>query len=185
MLPNLSKLFEYVINERLTSHVESTGLIVDNQHGFRTGRSCSTAHVVLTQDIFKSLEKRNTIVIACFIDIKQAFQNILHCLLIEDLVHIFKVPSGLVLIIFSFLSEREFVIKIGNFMSQSFKDGRGTAQGTVNGPLLFVLFFNKVATILSDCWLAFADDLLIYIECTNVSDGLLRMQTSLLRLDAW
>lgn len=68
ILSNLSKLFEYVINSRLMLHVEGKGLLIDNQHGFRSGRSCTTAHAVFTNDLYTALDKRNTIVIACFID---------------------------------------------------------------------------------------------------------------------
>lgn len=186
MLPNLSKLFEYVINTRLMLDVERKGLLIDNQHGFRAGRSCTTAHAAFTNDFYNSLDKRNTLVIACFIDIKQAFNNILHCLLIKDLVNIFKLNSRLVLLIFSFLSERQFIIKLGDYVSTTFFDNRGICQGTVNGPALFILFFNKVASVLNDCsFIAFADDLVVYFEASNLETACERMHVILSRLDTW
>ncbi len=185
MLPNLSKLFEYVINTRLMSEVEGKGLLMDNQHGFRSGRSCTTAHAIFTNDLYRSLDKRNTIVIACFIDIKQAFNNILHCLLIEDLINIFNLNSNLILLIFSFLSDRQFVIKLGDYVSNSFFDNRGIGQGTVNGPALYILFFNQVATFLKDCkFLAFADDLVLYFEDSNLANARVKMQGTVSRLNS-
>ncbi|OXA44550.1 putative RNA-directed DNA polymerase from transposon BS [Folsomia candida] len=122
MLPNLSKLFEYCVNNKLMNHVESNNLLEDNQHGFRSGRSCAT---VLT--LFTSY-----------------------------------------------------------FVSDPYAENRGIGQGTVNGPALFICFFDKVKNVLYDCWHSlFADDLSLYISDTDANYGIKRMQVILERLDAW
>ncbi|OXA43873.1 putative RNA-directed DNA polymerase from transposon X-element [Folsomia candida] len=57
----------------------------------------------------------------------------------------------------------------GDYVSTTFFDNRGIGQGTVNGPALFILFFNKVASVLNDCsFIAFADDLVVYFEASNL-----------------
>lgn len=110
----------------------------------------------------------------------------MHCLLIEDLLRIFKLSARIVLLIFSFLSDRQFIIQLGQYRSTTYFDNRGIGQGTVNGPALYILFFNKVAGVLRDCkFLAFADDLVIYFEATNLEAACERMQVILTRLDVW
>ena len=184
MLPNLSKLLEYVINRKILNHVESRNMLDEHQHGFRTGRSCATAVSVFSQNVFEALDKPNNFVIVVFFDAKKAFNSILHTLLISDLINIFNLSYGIVALVIGFLSNRSFCIKIGNFMSKSFEESRGIGQGTVNGPLFYILFFDKVKSILSDCMYSiFADDLAVYISDTDPVRGIDRMQVILERLD--
>ena len=93
---------------------------------------------------------------------------------------------GLVATFVSFLSDRTIQINFGSFVSKPFQDQRGIGQGTVNGPALFMCFFDKVKHLLHDCYhLSFADDLAIYISDTDANNGIDRIQKILCRLDKW
>jgi len=186
LLSNLSKLLEYVINCRIMSKVEETGLLDDNQHGFRQGRSCTTALTVFSQQIFKDLDKPNNLVLVVYFDLKKAFDSLKHIILLTTLRDVFKVQAYLVLVIANFLFDRTVYIKLGNFISSAFIVNRGIGQGSVNGPHLFILFFNDVGRILYDCsYSIFADDLAVYISDTNLENAVRRIKLIIERLDNW
>lgn len=186
MLPNLSKLFEYCVNNKLMNHVESNNLLEDNQHGFRSGRSCATVLTLFTSKVFQELDKPNNNIIVVFFDLKKAFNSILHVPLINELLLTFKLNVKLVTLIMNFLTNRQISVKLGYFVSDPYAENRGIGQGTVNGPALFICFFDKVKNVLYDCWHSlFADDLSLYISDTDANYGIKRMQVILERLDAW
>jgi len=186
LLSNLSKLFEYVINSRIMSKVEESGLLDDNQHGFRRGRSCTTALTVFSQEVFKDLDKPNNLVLVVYFDLKKAFDSLKHIVLLITLRDVFKIQASLVLVIANFLIDRTVFIKLGSFISSAFKVNRGIGQGSVNGPHLFILFFNDVGKILFDCsYSIFADDLAVYISDSNVEKALARIKSIIERLDNW
>jgi len=97
-----------------------------------------------------------------------------------------KLNVNLVVVIANFLFHREISIKIKEFVSSPFKVNRGIGQGTVNGPNLFMLFFNAVSHLKTDCHHSiFADDVAIYIFDKNVKKGLERLAKIMDRLDNW
>jgi len=120
------------------------------------------------------------------IDLKKAFNSVDHTTLLTILRDIFKVNIRLVLVIANFLNDRNILIKLGSFLSRPYKVNRGIGQGTVNGPLLFILFFNDVGKFLHDAfYTAFADDLAIYVSDTDVINGIARLETILCRINNW
>jgi hypothetical protein len=168
------------------THVEGTGLLDDNQHGFRPGRSCATALSVFSNHVFKELDTPNNNVIVVYFDLKKCFNSIVHSRLIDDLITIFKVNINLVIILYSFLCDREIRIKIGAFVSDPFHEKRGIGQGTVNAAGLFLCFFNKVKDVLFDCYyISYCDDLTIYLSDKDANNGIRRMQKIVNRLDGW
>jgi hypothetical protein len=97
MLSNFSKLFEYCVNKKLTNHLENSNMLDEKQHGFRSGRSCATALTIFTNNIFKELDSPNNTIIVVYFDLKSAFVSVVHSLLINDLLTIFKVNINLVI----------------------------------------------------------------------------------------
>jgi len=94
-LPLLSKLFERVIKARVMAYIEKEGLLCDEQHGFRTRRSCMTAMSVFTQKLFEDLNK-GKIVLVLFVDLRKAFDFVVHALLFIKLRDIFKMNYYLI-----------------------------------------------------------------------------------------
>jgi hypothetical protein len=84
-LPILSKLFELILKSRVRVAVENSGLLDDNQHGFRRGRSCNTAHRVLSNNVHNMLDGPNMKVFMVFVDLKKAFDSVRHLPLLEML----------------------------------------------------------------------------------------------------
>jgi hypothetical protein len=164
-------------------HVEN---IDDNQHGFRSGRSCETALMPFTQRVFNELDKPNHVVVVVFIDLRKAFDTVTHLLLLRKLRDIFNVPRRILIVIGNYLFDRYYFTRIGKSISSGFLVKRGIGQGLVFGPNLFVLFINDVDKILADCFYTlFADDLAIYVSGKNIVDAVAKIAEIVHRFDNW
>jgi retron-type reverse transcriptase len=101
-------------------HVEGSALLDDNQHGFRSGRSCQTALMSFTQKIFNELDKPNHVVVVVFIDLRKAFDSVVHLLLLRKLRDIYNVPRNILIVIGNYLFNRYYFIRIGKAISRKF-----------------------------------------------------------------
>lgn len=155
------------------SKINELNLLDEKQHGFRKGRSCTTAMTCFTQNIYNELDKPNTFIMIVFIDLKKGFDSLSHNLLITMLRDIYKIKGKLLLLISNYLKNRKYFIKLGKFVSKAFLVNRGIGQGFVLGPHLFVLFLNDIAEVLLDCmYTFFADDASIYVSGSDPEDVL-------------
>jgi retron-type reverse transcriptase len=100
--------------------VENSGLLDDNQHGFRRGRSCNTAHTVLSNNVHNMLEAPNMKVFMVFVDLKKAFDSVRHLPLLEMLRDYYSIDHNLIFVIFNYLTDRNFYIKLGSFISNAY-----------------------------------------------------------------
>lgn len=167
-LHSLSKLFEYVLKDKIMTKIENLKILDENQHGFRRKRSCTTALTCFTQNVYNELDKPNTFVMVVFIDLKKGFDSLNHTFLLTMLRDIYNIRGKMLLLLANYLKDRQYLIKIGQFMSQPFTVNRGIGQGFVLGPNLFILFINDIAKILIDCYYTFfADDASIYVSGTD------------------
>ena len=157
-------------------------MLSDNQHGFCKGRSCFTALAKLTQDLFNFIGIRNGRVIACFIDLKKAFDTVPHDKLLCKLKLYYGLDGHLLKIIGSYLKGRNLCIKIDQFISKDYHVERSVPQGSNLGPLLFILYIDDICSIIDNIsYLFYADDLIIYfstsylkvdIQIMEISNGL-------------
>jgi hypothetical protein len=104
----LSKLFEHVLKRLVMKHVEDSELLDDNQHGFRSRRSCQTALMSFTQRIFNELDKPNHLVVVVFIDLRKAFDSVVHLILLRKIKDVFNVPRNLLIVTGNYLFNRYY-----------------------------------------------------------------------------
>lgn len=185
-LLSISKLFEYVLKRKLMSGIEAKNVLDNNQHGFRNGRSCTTALTVFSQNIFNQLDKPNNYVVVCFIDLRKGFDSLSHYHLLKMLINVYKLNAKLVILISNFLKNRHYSIKLGKYMSSRCVVNRGIGQGFVTGPNLFILFFNNIAEVLTECfYTGFADDLSVALSGENLNDVIAKMNVKMSNLSEW
>jgi hypothetical protein len=161
ILSVFSKLIEKLFIKRVNSYLSSNKLLHENQHGFRSGKSTSSASFELINGILHGLNDR-LLTLGIFFDLTKAFDLIDHKILKYKLIAmgILGVPLDWVM---SYLSDRKQVVCYSNghqtIQSKPKKITCGVPQGSLLGPLLFLVFINDLPDYLSHCTtILYADD---------------------------
>ena len=150
------KVLERIIKRELVNFFESTNVISSAQHGFRSNRSCVTNLIEMLDTVTAALDE-NAIVDIAFLDFSKAFDKVSHPLLIRKLYG-YGVRGRLLKWICSFLNGRSQQVKVSNSLSRKVTVSSGVPQGSVLGPLLFIVFINDLPDVLPCIAKLFADD---------------------------
>jgi len=181
----MCKIMESVIKQQLVNHLLRKGLISKNQHAFVVKHSTVTNLLECVYDWEVSLHSRqpeDTI----YVDFSCAFDSVVHAKLIFKL-HNLGVGGLLLGWIATFLSNRSQIVVVEHCFSQSSPVKSGVPQGSVLGPVLFILFVNDIAGLgeTNDVTLKlFADDLKIYSSISS-STAAAHLQGALSDLESW
>lgn len=163
LTPVLSKIFEIIYKKRLMKFLELNNVLCKEQYGFR--RNCGTKEALF--DIINCIEKdksnRLKKTAALFIDLKKAFDTVDLEILVMKLKRI-GFTSAPLQWISSFVNNRRQVVEVNGFISDQCEIKLGVPQGSVLGPLLFLLYINSLSEIqLGGNLFLYADDIaLIY-----------------------
>ena len=162
LLPLCGKIFEKLIFDGLFSYLVSNNLITKNQSGFVPGDSCTNQLLYLINEIHEAFEDPKSLEVrAIFLDISKAFDKVWH----EGLMFKLKQNgvSGKLLSFFkSYLSNRKQRVALNGFYSDLAEIESGVPQGSVLGPLLFLVYINDLENGIKSNVKFFADDTMLY-----------------------
>ena len=151
------KLMERILKDVLTAHLESNGLITRHQHGFRFGRSTQTALLESLNDWTRSVDRGHSVDVVYF-DVSKAFDTVVHSKLLSKLTS-YGVTGPIYHWIADFLSDRKQFVSLNSASSVFSSVVSGVPQGSVLGPLLFLIFINDIVNCVKYSKISmFADD---------------------------
>ena len=177
-----SKLLEHVVHSNIMSHFDKYNVLDNAQHGFRKNRSCVSQLIITLNDFANSL-KNSQQIDAVLLDFSKAFDKVDHEGLILKLNHLGIRNSLLMWTTYFLIGRRQRVLVEGMAPTAVLS---GVPQGTVLGPLLFLVYINDISKGLSKGTKIrlFADDALLYRIIEKPSDTA-TLQKDLNTLQLW
>ena len=180
----LSKVFEKIMYTRLLDFFEKFKIIHDNQFGFRKGRSTHMALMILMDKIAKSLEN-GELVIGVFLDFSKAFDTVNHDVLLQKLQH-YGIRGSALKWFQSYLSDRCQYVTYNGQESSKKAINCGVPQGSILGPLLFIIYINDLSNVCNHMMsLLFADDTNLFVSGKDVIKLQQEVEMDLNKISEW
>lgn len=182
------KILEHIIHKHVVTYLTENNLLSQNQHGFRAGFSTVTQLLGFTHDIASTLNDRGQ-VDAIFIDYSKAFDTVCHNKLLLKLKAFLRGTHGIRLLswLSDYLNLRQQFVAFNNSHSSSLPVTSGVPQGSVLGPLLFLIYLNDVVEITKNTKVKlrlYADDCVLY-SCISTSRDQIQLNNVFSSFRTW
>ena len=184
ILPIFSKIMEKVVHHQLIEYLEHHKLLYNKQFGYRKGKSTELAVTLFVDEIRGEIDRGN-LVGAVFDDLSKAFDTISHAGIIQKL-SFYGVQHKELNWFKDYLFNRHQVVMFNNFQSKSYPVTCGVPQGSILGPLLFLVYFNDFIKVVKHSKvIKYADDTVLYIGSSKVDDIQSKLEEDLNQIAHW
>jgi hypothetical protein len=157
LVSQLAKVFEKAIKRRLLSYVTNKDILAANQYGFRAGMGTEDALYKLTSTVSERLDQGEN-VLTVFLDLRKAFDTVNHDILLKGIERQ-GIGGNCIALLADYLRDRTQRTRVNGEQSQVLTVEHGVPQGTVLGPLLFLLYINDLCRMdIPGQIVTFADD---------------------------
>ena len=178
----ICKMMESIVRDYIVMHMSSNRIFADEQHGFVPNRECMTNLLLAMEEWTEAMESGYDIDII-YTDFAKAFDSVPHKRLAVKLKSL-GINGEVLRWIEAFLSGRRHRVSIDGELSDWVYVKSGIPQGSVLGPILFVVFINDMPRVINNCCKLFADDAKIY-SAIHSEDDTVSLQNDINSLVEW
>ena len=183
VLPIISKIIERTVHNQLYAYLCSRNILSDSQSGFRPNHSTTTTLLEVQDYILNNMDK-GFATGAIFLDLKKAFDTVSHEILINKLAS-YGIKDNELDWFKSYLCNRSQAVHGNSFLSDFKTYNIGIPQGSILGPLLFIIFVNCLPDVVTCKTVMYADDTSLMCKAKNVDDLKAQLESNLKGVANW
>ena len=184
ILPTISKIIERAVHQQFYDFLQVNNLLFKDQFGFRNKMSTTSALLKFTDSLLESMDEGRVSGVV-YLDLRKAFDTVDHSLLLLKLTE-YGVSKACLKWFRSYLSQRSQQTSVGDALSSKRSVTIGVPQGSVLGPLLFLVFINNLPlSVKYSNKILFADDTAIYCSRKNCNEIQNKMNEDLALVKKW
>ena len=185
LLPICGKIFERIIFNSIFNFIEERKLLSQNQSGFKPQDSCVHQLLSITNSIYSSFDCNPSLEVrGVFLDISKAFDKVWHDGLLLK-IKSFGITGKLLKLMQSFLSNRFQRVVLNGQYSDWKNISAGVPQGSILGPLLFLIYINDLPNELQSDVKLFADDTCLFSVIKDKIDSANELNSDLEKISNW
>ena len=180
---HITKIFERIVAKKLKEYLEANSLFNEGQHGFRSGRSCLSQLLAHHNEVIEGLVNGSDVDVV-YLDFAKAFDKVHHGILLNKLKNI-GIRGEVHKWLESFLRGRTQKVSVEGALSDESQVTSGVPQGTVLGPILFLIHISDInSKVVHSKVTSFADDTRI-LKCINKPNDRDMLQDDLNKIYEW